>query len=452
MGAIGITLSESGQLTVDTSNNKYQELIKDDLTDLEIKYQVEDDKGSSSLESAFRLKVSGANDTATISGTAAGEVTEDKANANKASGTLTVSDVDKGQALFQAPASLDGTYGTYTSNTSSGAWAYTLDNTKDTVQALTAGQKVVDHLVVQSLDGTASQSIDVTITGANEAPVIQVIDSDSDQVVLTESNQILSASGTLTVTDPDHNDSIVSSEVIDVQLDPDVPSFLTVEQFASVQPALKSLLTLSAAGTMADPHNLKWTFDSASDNNLDLIPEDAALALKYTIEVKDTSGSTTRHVVSVKINGTNDAPAIEVELDGTDHANLIETNSALKAQGTVSLLDMDLTDVVSYEVSDVALKIVPSFLSADDFDNIKEQVKGFMTLEATDYLNVANNLQWTFDSTGDLYAGFIPGGQTLSLDYTVTATDKSGQTATHVITIDILGTNATPRIEFKGGE
>nr|WP_231528614.1 VCBS domain-containing protein [Rhizobium ruizarguesonis] len=39
-----------------------------------------------------------------------------------ASGKLTVSDVDDGEAAFAAPASLNGIYGSFTFNAASGSW------------------------------------------------------------------------------------------------------------------------------------------------------------------------------------------------------------------------------------------------------------------------------------------------------------------------------------------
>ncbi|MFT2215714.1 VCBS domain-containing protein, partial [Rhizobium giardinii] len=71
-----------------------------------------------------------------------------------ASGKLTVSDVDDGEAVFAAPASLDGTYGSFTFNAATGSWTYTLDNDRAATQGLNQGAAVSDTLSVTSLDGT----------------------------------------------------------------------------------------------------------------------------------------------------------------------------------------------------------------------------------------------------------------------------------------------------------
>ncbi|MFI0402523.1 MAG: VCBS domain-containing protein, partial [Cyanobium sp.] len=79
--------------------------------------------------------------------------------------------VDSGQALFQTPASLAGTYGDFTFNAATGIWGYTLNDDDSDTQALTAGQATTDSLLVTSLDGTAAETITVSITGANDAPM-----------------------------------------------------------------------------------------------------------------------------------------------------------------------------------------------------------------------------------------------------------------------------------------
>jgi len=114
--------------------------------------------------------ITGENDGATITGQSAGTVTED--GTLSASGTLVVQDADDGQAAFQSPGSLAGTYGNFTFNAATGAWTYTLNNESGAVQDLDDGDVVYDTLTVTSLDGTASQTITVTINGAYDEPAL----------------------------------------------------------------------------------------------------------------------------------------------------------------------------------------------------------------------------------------------------------------------------------------
>ncbi|WP_210205755.1 VCBS domain-containing protein [Hoeflea marina] len=133
-------------------------------------YTITDGAGGTAMSTAT-ITVIGVNDAASITGPYTGSVTED--GTLTTGGTLTVNDVDSGQNVFQAPASLAGTYGTFSFNSTTGVWGYTLSNAAGNVQALNTGETRHDQLTVTSFDGTASRVIDVTINGSNEvnAPI-----------------------------------------------------------------------------------------------------------------------------------------------------------------------------------------------------------------------------------------------------------------------------------------
>ncbi|TAU10697.1 hypothetical protein ELI49_13610 [Rhizobium ruizarguesonis] len=164
-------------------------------------------------EANVSIAITGANDAASIVVDAT--VTDDRATVEagaagsgdpNASGKLTVSDVDDGEAAFAAPASLNGIYGSFTFNAASGSWTYTLDNNRAATQALNQGDAVSDTLSVSSLDGTASHNIVVAITGANDGPARQApTDIKLTPVVPADSVNFNSFefSGLLTATDPD---------------------------------------------------------------------------------------------------------------------------------------------------------------------------------------------------------------------------------------------------------
>ncbi|NPV19541.1 beta strand repeat-containing protein [Bradyrhizobium aeschynomenes] len=173
--------------TVDNTNHKVnwtfsvndadiQSLRASDHIDQTYTVKIDDGHGGTTTQTVT-ITVNGVNDAASISGTAAGTVKED--GTLTAGGTLTVSDVDSGENQFQTPASLAGTYGTFTFNAVTGAWGYTLNNSAANVQALNDGDVKHDTLTVKSVDGTASQVIDVTINGTNEPAPLAVVDTTS---------------------------------------------------------------------------------------------------------------------------------------------------------------------------------------------------------------------------------------------------------------------------------
>jgi len=141
------------------------------------------------------VTVNGVNDKANISGTVDGAVKED--GALTVGGTVTVTDVDSGEAKFQAPSSLAGTYGMFTFDTSTGVWGYTLNNSAANVQALGTGDVKHDTLTVSSIDGTASQTIEVTINGTDEPAPLTVKDvaSANGRYALSDDSEAINAIG-----------------------------------------------------------------------------------------------------------------------------------------------------------------------------------------------------------------------------------------------------------------
>ncbi len=142
------------------------------------------------------VTIEGEDDVATITGKSSDTVSED--GNLSVSGTLTVTDVDAGEASYQFILDLEGTYGNFSFTTLTGAWEYTLNNTAANVQALITGEEVEDTLVVNSLDGSATQTITVTIEGQDDPAQIGGVDTGE----VTEDG-LLSTSGALTIIDPD---------------------------------------------------------------------------------------------------------------------------------------------------------------------------------------------------------------------------------------------------------
>jgi large repetitive protein len=170
--------------------------------------------------------ITGTNDIAAIGGSDTGSVTEDTAP-GAAGGQLAVSDADAGQAGFAdlASGALNGTYGTFTFDSGSGDWTYALDNARAAVQSLNTGDVRYDTLVVQSLDGSATDTISVTVNGLNEpAPAVPFLINHgkdvSDHNVFTgfgsasmlEYTPNLDYTGA-TLVDFDHNGSLESTLV-----------------------------------------------------------------------------------------------------------------------------------------------------------------------------------------------------------------------------------------------
>jgi hypothetical protein len=78
----------------------------------------------SSASQTITVAVTGDNKAAIITGTATGTILENETPT--ATGTLKVTDYNAGEAIFRAPQTLAGNYGSFAFDPLTGAWSYTL--------------------------------------------------------------------------------------------------------------------------------------------------------------------------------------------------------------------------------------------------------------------------------------------------------------------------------------
>ncbi|QDY69418.1 VCBS domain-containing protein [Qingshengfaniella alkalisoli] len=267
------------------------------------------------------VTVTPVNDPAAISGEAEGDVIEaggvenDVPGSPDALGTLAVEDVDEGEAGFQAPDSLEGTYGSFSFDPETGEWSYTLDNDRAATQALTDGETATDQLVVTSRDGTATETIEVTVTGANDVPVVTegtgAVTEDDDN-----GTGNLTTSGQLTISDPDAGESGVDADNL---------AFVGGSHGGA------------ALGAMSVDSDGNW--DYSVDNTLEdiqTLAEGESITESWTVPSTDGTADTT---ITVTINGTNDLPEISGEATG----DVAEDGTQI-ATGTLAQTDIDTSD------------------------------------------------------------------------------------------------------------
>jgi len=151
----------------------------------------------------------GVNDTAVIGTPTVTDVTEDAASPTlKATGSISISDVDQNQAAFKtAVISAVGDLGTLVLQ-SNGSYTYSVAD--GAVQYLGAGQTKVDTFTVTSLDGTQKQ-ISFTIHGTNDAAVIGT--PTVHDVTEDATNPTLMAVGSISITDADQGQAAFKTTV-----------------------------------------------------------------------------------------------------------------------------------------------------------------------------------------------------------------------------------------------
>ena len=380
--------------TLDNSNATVQALnVGQTLTDT---FTVTTVDGRSQVVS---ITINGADDAAVISGTISGNVTEAGGVANGTPGTptaignLDAADVDNPNDAWTAissPAASTNGYGSYTL-TAAGEWAYTLNDSNATVQALNAGQTLTDTFTVTTIDGTA-QLVTITINGANDAAVITGETTGS----VTEAGGVGSgipgipvATGNLNFTDVDN------------------PS----DAWTAVSTATASTngygtFTIDAAGV--------WTFTLDNANaTVQALGTGDTLADSFTVTTIDG----TSQIVTIIIHGTDDAAVISGDFTGT----------VLEAGGVANATP--------------GIPIATGDLDAADVDNPPDwRPVGTPTPGDNGYgtytLTAAGAWIYTLnDSNAAVQA--LNAGQTLTDTFTVTTVDGTSQ----LVTITIDGVN-----------
>ena len=366
-----VTVNPDGTLTFNPAAN-----VNGPVT---VTYTIADGKGGTTTGIAT-IDVAPQPDNAVL-GTGAGTVKEDTPAQTTASGTLTITDPDAGEAAFQPQTNVAGTYGSFTI-AADGEWSYTIDNTKPVVQALKEGETKTETFTVQSIDGTPT-TVTITVVGTNDGPV-----ANPDTASTNE-------------------DTPVTFAVLGNDADPDGDT-LTVTG-ATVDPA-KGSVTVNPDGTLS--------FTPAANVN-------GPVTVTYTIA--DGKGGTTTATATVNIAPLNDDPLARNDVNG-----LVKTDS-LPATGNVITnpagIDTDV-DGDTLTVTTVAGAPVSGA-------TVITGLFGTLTIQAD------GQYSYIQDTTNPAVTGLIPGA-TLQDSFAYTVEDGHGGSANAVLTINIAGANTPP--------
>ena len=184
-------------------------------------------------------------------------------------------------------------YGTFELS-ASGAWIYTMNSAHDEFKK---DQTYTDTISAVNGDNTTT-TVTVNITGTNDAAVI----SGTKTIDLTETDAILTTSGTLTSTDVDGAANPFRAETVS---------------------GTYGSLSMTSTGA--------WSYSALSAQN------QLATGAKATDSFVVRAGDGTASTISVTINGTNDAAVV----GGSTSASLTETNVVQTATGKMTVSDVD---------------------------------------------------------------------------------------------------------------
>ena len=381
-----LTLAANGSYTYTLNNSlpAVQRLgVGETATDT-FTYTVSDGHGGTA-SNTLTVTINGTNDTPTI-GASTASVTED--TLLTATGSVPVPrDPDVHDVLSIQPMSnVAGTYGTLTLN-ADGTYTYTLNNSLPAVQALGAGERLLDvftYTVRDNHGATGSNTLTVTINGTNDTPSV-----GNATATVTEDTQTTATGFLPSPTDPDAHDSV-----------PFLPQNATA--------GLYGTLTLRADGS--------YTY--ALNNALPAVQAlgvGETLSDTFTYTVSDGHGGTASNTLTVTISGTNDTPVASAAI-----ASVIEDTQITTAGTLPPPRDIDIRDSVSF---------VPQPLSAGTYGTLTVNADGT-------YTYTLNNSLPAVQSLG--------AGETLTDTLSYGVVDNHGAIGTGTLTVTISGTNDAP--------
>ena len=327
LGMLSITAAGEWSYTVDNSSPSVQQLgAGAQLTD---SFTVESLDGTANRNVV--ITITGVNDPASITGNSEGDVIEDASNPTlTTSGSLIVTDADSGESAFATEVvGVDSPLGSLAID-ASGAWTYTLDNTLSAVQALPENVTHVDQFQVSSFDQGTVQTIVVTVTGVNDIPNISGDTSGSVTEDNPEGTATLTTLGALTIADVDTNESSVKTTV------------------TTTGPTLGTLVIQSNGNWNYEADNTQAAIQALVDNQ----------SIEETFTITSFDGSADQ-VITITINGTNDAPEAvdEVRLTLKDGDGILVDVLANDNAGAGGLEDPNQTISIvgdSLQLSEIA--------------------------------------------------------------------------------------------------
>ncbi len=396
-----------------------------EIATVTIPFTITDADGDSKT-GAYQIEITGANDAATITGDSIRTVTED--GTLHAQGTLTVTDVDAGENHFQAPSSssLAGAYGTFTFNPANGQWTYDLDNAK--AQELREGQTVDETLTVVSADGTAQQTITVTVNGVNDAPEAHADTNTAREAGVGTFGDWRAEGNVLTNdTDKDAGDTKTVTAVVDA----DNHSGISGRDGFAIEGKYGYLLLGTDGKYVYILNNL--------DGDTQALKQGEVVDEVFTYTMKDAVGATSSATLTITITGTNDAP---IAIADVSRNTVVEDGVAAghaTANGNVLTNDIDVD-------SDGDLKQVTGIASGVKFGSVSGGVDGVVAGKYGS-ITLDKDGNWTYTLDNSKTTTQELNGRDIAKEvFTYTMTDAHGVTSTTTLTIEIKGANDAPTI------
>ena len=283
-----------------------------------------------------------------------------------------------------------------------------------------------------------SRDVTVTITGTNDVPTISAATDVAE--TLPESELAFTTSGEFEVRDVDITDvvSITGVTVATAGNDSDVAALNDATLLGFFSPQAGGVI--DGTGILG---TVSWDFTTPVDQ-FDYLAVGESLVLTYTVTVADDNGADVTQDVTITITGTNDTPDIFAGTGDKASSSLTEANGALTDSGTLSVTDVDTTDVVNASIGTPTIGGTGPAASAPNATTAAT----YFTISANPAVDGTANsggIAWDFDSIADTF-DYLADGETLILTYPITVNDGNSATDTQDVVVTITGTNDAPNI------
>jgi len=343
---------------------------------------------------AYEIVIVGSANTTPVAGDDVAAAGEDAAIAGNV--LANDSDPDVGNTLSVVAFTATSLLGATVTVAANGA--YTYDPTV-ALQSLAAGETVVDtftYTIADNFGAQDSATVSVTVTGANDAPVIAAGGASGT----AQEDAAPAVTGQLSASDVD-NGAVLSWSV------------------AGGGAGAYGALSVDSSG--------QWSY--ALDNGSAAVQALAAgesHVENFTVVVTDEHGATDTQIVAVTVSGTNDAPAIAAGGDTTGNAwedgapSSSSSSVILEATGQLTASDVDNGAVLAWSV-----------------DGGGTGTFGSLSVDATGL--------WTYAlDNASAAVQALAEGETQVESFTVIVTDEHGATDTRQVDITVTGRNDAP--------
>ena len=375
------------------------------------------------------------------------------------------------------------TYGTLVINPQTGAYTYTLDNTK--ADALNENQKVTETFVVTVADGhggSITQPVTVTITGTNDRPDLTLATPTTS--AFTEDSGTYQASGTFTVADADADGAFkghtgnAANQSYAIAGGTTGGETTTGTASVDANTGVATYTTKFGVLTVNPDGTYKYEMNNGS-NAVQNLGAGQTHTETFQIKVTDLHGSSDTETVSFKITGANDQTKIDktsgtltvkeagvVSLTDPAHTgsssdipgynNVAASGSKLNdgsnavSKGSFIVTDMDTSDVLTATLSSAsgvdlsgisAMNGAGTWTVNDTYGTLT--VTGARSVNSDGSESIKYSYSYAVDQTK---TAALAQDETKTLNYTISVTDGHGDPVAHNLAINVQGTNDAPTV------